>query len=697
MTASSFPPSISVCTLCSNLFSPLRWPALALATTLACSLPAYSQTSVPPPIPLSSPETVPVKLGPEELTQLLAPIALYPDALIALILPASTVPSDVVMGTRFLEKNGDISLVDSQPWDDSVKSLTRYPEVLTWMDQNLEWTAAVGEAFVNQPADVMNTIQGLREQARAAGNLVDTPQQKIVVEQEVIRIVPADPEVIYVPVYDPQVVYVQTYTPGYSPFISFGVGFAVGSWLNCDFDWHRRQVYRGNWRGWDNNRYNNRNWNNNNINVVNIDITNVNVWQPSANSRRQLNQRQRNNNGNARYVDRSSQNNVTINSNPQQGDRNAGQVNVDGSRNRYGAYDPNRQTRVPRATRLEPSNNQDGRNRRPDGNRPANVSGTAGNLQVNPNVPRGTQEGGSTVPPPPGVTGEQRPGTTDSPSTRPVPGSTPPVTGNTPRPNRDNPPGQATGTPAGSNPDRPRQNPNRPVPQVPSTAPQVPGQITPPRTQENRNRGQGEGRRPDNAQPAATAPATVQGQPQQQSQATPGQAPASERPRRGQSGDQSAPRPQTQAPQTQQGQRPQRPSAPQATPQTQQPAQSQQPRPQSQDNSQQQQQQRQQIQERAQQQRQERSQQESQQRQQQQQKAQQENQQQQQQQQRSQQQEQQRQQVRERVQQQQQKVQQQHSNPPPQAQQAPQTQAQPPKSGGGRQQSGGDQKKQKSD
>ncbi|MFZ4681916.1 MAG: DUF3300 domain-containing protein, partial [Terrimicrobiaceae bacterium] len=88
----------------------------------------HSQTpnQVPPPVPLNT-EPAP-KLGPLELQDLLAPIALYPDALIALILPASTVPADVVIGSRFLESKTDISLVDAQPWDDSVKSLTRYPE-----------------------------------------------------------------------------------------------------------------------------------------------------------------------------------------------------------------------------------------------------------------------------------------------------------------------------------------------------------------------------------------------------------------------------------------------------------------------------------------------------------------------------------------------------------------------------------------
>ena len=101
----------------------------------------------------------------------------------------------------------------NQPWDDSVRSLVRYPDIVKWMDQNLEWTTQVGDAFLNQPADVMNTIQQLRAQAIAAGTLVDCPQQRIVKERDCIRIVPAEPDLIYVPQYDPEVVYAQPYEP----------------------------------------------------------------------------------------------------------------------------------------------------------------------------------------------------------------------------------------------------------------------------------------------------------------------------------------------------------------------------------------------------------------------------------------------------------------------------------------------------
>jgi hypothetical protein len=198
-----------------------------------------------PPAEQSAAQNAAERLAPEALNQLLAPIALYPDALIALILPASTVPSDVVLAARYISSNGDPAQVANQPWEDSVKSLARYPDVLKWMDQNLEWTSALGEAFLNQPADVMNTMQGLRAEAKAAGNLRGTPQQQVVEEKTYIRIVPAQPDVIYVPQYDPEVVYVQPYSQDYGRLLTFGAGFAVGSWLNYDFDWDRRRFMWG--------------------------------------------------------------------------------------------------------------------------------------------------------------------------------------------------------------------------------------------------------------------------------------------------------------------------------------------------------------------------------------------------------------------------------------------------------------------
>lgn len=183
----------------------------------------------------------------EQLEQLLGPIALYPDALIALILPASTVPTDIVLAARQLRDNpNDRSQIEHRSWDESVKSLTHYPEVLQWLDENLSWTQQVGQAFRLQPAEVMQTIQRLRATARAAGTLADTPQQQIITETNVIRIVPAQPDIIYVPHYEPEIVYVPQPVHYPRPVVLFGVGVGVGSWLANDFDWHRNTLWCAN-------------------------------------------------------------------------------------------------------------------------------------------------------------------------------------------------------------------------------------------------------------------------------------------------------------------------------------------------------------------------------------------------------------------------------------------------------------------
>lgn len=189
----------------------------------------------------------------DELEQLVAPIALYPDALVALILPAATESSDIVLAARFLEGGGAATDAQSQPWDASVKSLVHYPDVVKWMDENLEWTRRIGDAYLEKPADVMAAIQRARARAHANGVLVTTPQQRVVVEGDTILIVPAQPEVIYVPRYDPEIIYVHRpfYYP--DPWVTFGIGFGVGAWLNYDCDWRRRTIvidhrHRHHWR-----------------------------------------------------------------------------------------------------------------------------------------------------------------------------------------------------------------------------------------------------------------------------------------------------------------------------------------------------------------------------------------------------------------------------------------------------------------
>ena len=251
-----------------------------------------AQAPVAEPAPAPAPDTAPAYSA-GDLTRLMGPIALYPDALVGLILPASTTPGDVVMAARYLAAKGDPDKLESKPWDDSVKTLVRYPEVLQYMDQNLDWTTDVGEAFLAQPQDVMNSIQDLRTKAKTAGNLKDSPQQTVVVKEEKIVIMPADPEVIYVPHYDPQVVYVQSATPVLAPLITFGVGFAMGAWLNHGCNWYGGGVWiAGGGYHWGgsynnnvtiNNNYNfnsNNNWNHNGNNNWN---GNGSQWKPNPN------------------------------------------------------------------------------------------------------------------------------------------------------------------------------------------------------------------------------------------------------------------------------------------------------------------------------------------------------------------------------------------------------------------------------
>jgi len=214
----------------------------------------------------------------EELDQLVAPIALYPDSLVAQILMASTYPLEVVQAGRWVKANeklkGDelATALEKQEWDPSVKSLVNFPQVLDMMNEKLDWTQKMGDAFLAQQKDVMDTVQKLRLKAYGEGNLKTTEQQKVVVEEEAKTIIiePAKPEVVYVPTYNPSVVYgawpypsyppYYYYPPGYVPgagLFAFGMGVAVGAawgyaWGNC------------NWRGGDVNVNVNQNTNINN-------------------------------------------------------------------------------------------------------------------------------------------------------------------------------------------------------------------------------------------------------------------------------------------------------------------------------------------------------------------------------------------------------------------------------------------------
>src|SRR5579859_6396206 len=152
----------SLCVLLSCCF--------VFATALRGFAYQVDQSSAPVPVQ-TAPQT------PEQLQQLVAPIALYPDALVAQVLAAATYPDQVVEADRWVQENKSLQgkqladAVNRQPWDSSVKALTEFPSVLANMDKNLSWTSSLGEAYMNQQQDVMNAVQVMRQRAQQSGNL----------------------------------------------------------------------------------------------------------------------------------------------------------------------------------------------------------------------------------------------------------------------------------------------------------------------------------------------------------------------------------------------------------------------------------------------------------------------------------------------------------------------------------------------
>jgi len=177
---------------------------LAFATTAVAQAPAAPGGAAPPP-------------PAEELAKLVGPIALYPDDLVAIILPASTNPLQLVQADRYLEKRKtDPKLAVDDKWDDPVKSLLNYPDVVKMMSADLDWTSALGEAVVADQGAVIEAVQAFRRKAQAAGNLKSDGKQVVKIEKEIIYIQPADPQVIYVPQYNPSTVVVYGAAPVYA-------------------------------------------------------------------------------------------------------------------------------------------------------------------------------------------------------------------------------------------------------------------------------------------------------------------------------------------------------------------------------------------------------------------------------------------------------------------------------------------------
>jgi hypothetical protein len=284
-----------------------------------------------------APATTNAQPSADQLYQLVAPIALFPDNLVAQVLAGSTFPDQVSAATAWLKQNSNLKgdqlmqTVNEQPWDNSIKGLTQFPDVLNQMASNLSWTSALGDAYYNFPKDVMNAVQVMRQRAYDAGNLKSGQQQNVTVQNQApasapppastapdqtttivqppaqtIIIQPAQPDVVYVPTYNPTVVYgapVAAY-PGYSTgdmvatgLISFGLGMAVGAaisnnngccgwgynswgcgWNNSTVVYnHNTYISNSNTFSNRNNYYNrNNNYNRNNINANNINRNNLN-------------------------------------------------------------------------------------------------------------------------------------------------------------------------------------------------------------------------------------------------------------------------------------------------------------------------------------------------------------------------------------------------------------------------------------
>src|SRR5271165_1990848 len=307
-------------------------------------------------------EAADARLSPSQIDELVSPIALYPDALVAQIVAASTYPDQVVAANSWMQAHAQLNAaelakqVDGQSWDPSVKALTQFPSVLSNMATNLSWTSALGDAAYNQQADVMASVQRLRAQAKAAGNLKTTPQQTVTTEnqggQQVIVVQPANPQVVYVPTYNPTVIYgTPYYPPGYSTgalvatsIISFGAGLAIGAALSGGYGWgwnswgcgwhggsvtYNRNVYVSNSNiyrngGYYGNRprptpYGNNNYNRSGNRNTNISGNNVNINTGNRNTVNNANVNSGNRNNNVNSGNRNANNNVGAGNRPNAG------------------------------------------------------------------------------------------------------------------------------------------------------------------------------------------------------------------------------------------------------------------------------------------------------------------------------------------------------------------------------------------
>ena len=201
---------------------------------------------------------------PEELDQMLAPIALYPDSLLAQMLTAATYPLEIVQADRFVRANTELKgeklmeAAKDKDWDPSVKAMLQFPDVLAMMSEQLDWTTKLGDAFLAQQREVMDAVQSLRKKAEETGNLISSKEQVVKVEPQTQTIIveSANPQVVYVPAYNPTVVYGTWWYPAYPPYyyyppgyvaaattFTFFAGVAVGAaWGAWGCNWRRGDV-----------------------------------------------------------------------------------------------------------------------------------------------------------------------------------------------------------------------------------------------------------------------------------------------------------------------------------------------------------------------------------------------------------------------------------------------------------------------
>ena len=221
----------------------LRLILASLAASLVADPLAFAQQPAPPQrtaaeVSAAQPKASGATFSQQDLDELLAPIALYPDALLAQVLMASTYPLEVVEAARWQKQNSTLKdkaleeAVKKQTWDESVKALTAVPQVLTMMNEKLDWTTKLGDAFLAQQENVLKTAQSLRKKAEEAGNLKSSKEMVVKKETEnnvqVIKIENPAPETVYVPTYNPATVYGTWWYAAPPPYYYYPPGYAYG-------------------------------------------------------------------------------------------------------------------------------------------------------------------------------------------------------------------------------------------------------------------------------------------------------------------------------------------------------------------------------------------------------------------------------------------------------------------------------------